>query len=126
MRIPIQNIYYVLCYAWGHFPEGQHTDVGAEDSPDLQNLLAKALLSGTNHLLRRGLDRGYIETFEDTKNPRGKIEFSQTIKRSLSRTGQIHCLVDELSPNVLHNQIIVSTINMLRRSIGIDPDIRHK
>ena len=63
--IPIQNIYYMLLYAWNRLPEGSNIDVSGVPSPDLPNLLAKVLLEGTRDVLRRGLDRGYIEKAED-------------------------------------------------------------
>ena len=125
MAIPIQNIYYMFCYAWGHFPAGSQIDVGGEVSPDLKNLFAQALVRGTNHLLRRGLDRHYVQRGEDTKHPRGRIEFGETIKRSLRRTGRLHCLVDELDADILANQIIKTTVSRLRRLDEIDPNIRH-
>ena len=38
MKIPILNIYYLLCYAWDRLREGQIVDVSALDSHDLSNL----------------------------------------------------------------------------------------
>ncbi len=123
MTIPIQNIFYLFCYAWGHFPEGSEIDVGDDESPDLQNLLAKALIHSTNHLLRRGLERGYVSTGEDTKLPRGRIAFGETVKRTLRRSGEIHCLIDEFSADTLANQIIKATIVRTSKISGLDPGL---
>ena len=73
MTIPIRNLYYLFCYAWERFPEGGATDVGIDACPDLQNLFARILVNGINQLMRRGLDRGYIEIEEETRSPRGRI-----------------------------------------------------
>ena len=126
MTIPIRNIYYLFCYAWGCFPEGSQIDVSGEEAPDFQNLLAKTLVRGTNHLLRRGLDRQYVEVGEDTKYPHGRIEFSETVKRSLRRTGRVHCIVDELAPDLLHNQIIKTVIGRLKRVSTLEPELRRE
>jgi 5-methylcytosine-specific restriction enzyme subunit McrC len=33
--IPIENIYYLFCYAWDRFPEGKVIGVGKTDSPKI-------------------------------------------------------------------------------------------
>ena len=81
MTIPVRNIYYLLLYAWGHFKSGGVRDVGADESPDLPNLLGKVLNEGTHRLLRRGLDRGYIEVTEETRSPRGKLRLDVITKQ---------------------------------------------
>lgn len=81
MTIPVRNIYYLFLYAWGHFKSGGVRDVGADQSPDLPNLLGKVLHEGTHRLLRRGLDRGYIEKTEETRSPRGKLRLDVMTKQ---------------------------------------------
>ena len=49
-RIPIRNIYYIFLYAWNRFEQGKDIPVGADESPDLINLLARVLLHGVRHL----------------------------------------------------------------------------
>jgi 5-methylcytosine-specific restriction enzyme subunit McrC len=109
-KIPIQNIYYLLCYAWNRLEQRDIVDVERIDSTNLVDLFAKILISGTQHLLKRGLDRGYIPQSEDTKTLRGKIDFGSSLKRNLFNKAQAHCHFDEFSHNVLHNQILKSTI----------------
>jgi 5-methylcytosine-specific restriction enzyme subunit McrC len=108
--IPIQNIYYLLCYAWNKLDERDVVNVSGIDTTNLVDLFAKVLLGGMNHLLKRGLDRGYLLFFEDTCALKGKISFNPTIKRNLLIKAQVHCEYDELSHNILHNRIIKSTI----------------
>ena len=60
--IPIENVYYLFCYAWDRFPEGKAIGVGTVDSPQICDLFASVLIRGVNRLMRRGLDRGYTET----------------------------------------------------------------
>ena len=59
--IPIHNLYYLLCYAWG-FAEQRDTKVvgDADELKAVQDLLGKVLTTGVNRLLRRGIDRGYV------------------------------------------------------------------
>lgn len=124
MSVPIQNIYYLLCYAWDHWDEGQIVDVSSVDSPELADLFAKVLIEGTNRVLRQGLDRGYLVESEDTPRLRGRIDFAISLKRQLFPRAQAHCHFDELSPDVLHNQILATTITRLSGVRSLDSSLR--
>jgi 5-methylcytosine-specific restriction enzyme subunit McrC len=122
--IPIQNVYYLLCYAWNRWEEGQSVEVASVESNELVDLLAHVLIAGTRSVLRRGLDRGYVEHAEDRSALRGKIDFAVTTKRALLRSARAHCRFDDLSHDVLHNRILRTTIGNLRRTSGVDPALR--
>jgi len=76
MNIPIQNIYFLLCYAWDKLEERDTVAIKAVEGNQVIDLLAKVLIGGMNHLFRRGLDRGYIEFEAETKRIKGKIDLS--------------------------------------------------
>ena len=122
--VPAQNLYYLLLYAWNRVPEGQAIDVTGISSPELPNLIAKVLLEGTRNLLRRGLDRSYVETDEDLTRPRGRMRISETLSRALISRIQIACTTDELSRDVLHNQILKTTLERLVKTAEIDATLR--
>lgn len=124
MDIPIQNIYYLLCYAWDQLDEGRVVDVEGVDSPELADLFGHVLASGTRHVLRRGLDRGYVPVREDTPRLKGRIDFDETLRRMLLPRAQAHCHYDELSHDVLHNRILKSTLRRLAVVEGLDPALR--
>ena len=119
MDIPIQNIYYLLCYAWDKLDEKEVVDVDPIDATSLADLFARVLISGTNHLLKRGFDRGYIEHQEWTGRLRGRICFQEAIRKNSTRTGTLPCSYDELSYDVLHNQILKATMKRLIRTQGL-------
>jgi 5-methylcytosine-specific restriction enzyme subunit McrC len=118
--IPTQNIYYLLLYAWNRLPEGRCVDVSGITSPDLPNLIAKVLIEGIRHLLRRGLDRQYVQNDEDLVRPRGRIRLSDTFARGLLSRTQVACSTDDLSRDVLHNQIVKSTLEKLAWTAELD------
>ena len=66
IKIPIENIYFLLCYAWDKLAERDVVAVDAIDSTSLADLFARVLINGTNHLLKRGFDRGYVVEHEWT------------------------------------------------------------
>lgn len=124
MKIPIENIYYILCYAWDKLEEKELIKVEPTSTTNLVNLFARVLISGTNHLLKRGFDRGYILDNEETRRLRGKIDFNSTLKRSLLIKGQVQCEFDELDYNVLHNRILKTTMKNLVQVDGLDKELQ--
>ncbi len=119
MNIPIQNIYYLLCYAWDKLAERDVVAVEAIDSTTLADLFARVLINGTNHLLKRGFDRGYVSQHEWTGRLRGRICFQEAIGRNATVTGRLPCDFDDLSYNVLHNRILKATMRRLTRTQGL-------
>ena len=126
MAIPVRNIYFLLLYAWGHFKSGSVRDVGSDQSPDLPNLLGSVLNGGAHRLLRRGLDRGYIDVTEETRSPRGKLRLDVMTKQQTLLRGFAVCDLDELTPDVLHNQILKTSLLTLSSSREIDRQLRHE
>lgn len=126
MPIPIRNLYYLFCYAWERFPEGGVAEVGVDESPDLPNLFAKMLINGANRLLRRGLDRGYRSFVEETRAPRGKMLLDEIVKGQTLRRGAVVCSFDDLTVDVLHNQLIKATALQLSRTRGLQSAMAHE
>ena len=125
-KIPIQNIYYLLCYAWNRLEERDIIDISGIDSPSLVDLLAKVLCGGIERMLRTGLDRGYVDYSEETRWLKGKMHFSPTLKRNLLMKAQVHCEFDELNHNVLHNQILKTSLKQLIRVEDLDGQMKDR
>jgi 5-methylcytosine-specific restriction enzyme subunit McrC len=126
MNIPIQNIYYLLCYAWNRLAERDTVDVHGIDTTSLVDLFAKVLIGGMGHLLKRGLDRGYISRSEEGRCIKGKLNFGPTIKQNLLIQAKVSCDYDELSHNVLHNRILKATIRSLIAVDSLNKDLREQ
>lgn len=119
--IPIRNLYYLFCYAWNRFEEAQAISTGAEESPDLPNLLARVLAEGTRSLLKRGLDRGYLPHEEELSTIRGHIELGPTLQLQARQRRRVHCTYDELSHDLLHNQLLKASLKRLANVSSVDP-----
>lgn len=124
--IPIENIYYLFCYAWDRFPEAKAIGVGKIDSPNIWDLFASVLARGVNRLTRRGLDRGYTQIEEEMSAVRGRIGVGDTLRRNLLMFGRATCRFDELSYDILHNQIIKATLNRLSDGHKLDATLRQE
>lgn len=126
MDIPIQNIYYLLCYAWNKLDEGEIIDVENIDSTQLADLFAKVLSGGIIHLLKRGIDRNYLEFDDELRTLRGKVDFSATVSRNLFQKGKAICYYDDLNHDILHNQILKTTLRNLISVDSLDDRLRNE
>lgn len=124
--IPIRNIYYIFLYAWDQFTHGNRVDVGADDSPNLPNLLAKVLIRGVQRQFHRGLDRRYVQQVDELVAPRGKFLFPETIKQHSLPAGRLVCRFDELAIDTVPNRILRAAIRHLHRSDAIDTALREE
>ena len=122
--IPIKNLFFILCYAWGRLDDGELVSASVDEVNTPQDLLARILINGSNRILKDGLDRGYLEFAEESSSLRGKIDFSNSISRLLFEQAKAATFVDELSHNILHNQILKTTLLSLSNSDLVDVRLR--
>ena len=124
MRIPIENIYFLLCYAWNKLDEKERVNVSIDDKTELLDLFAKILINATKTLIKRGIDKNYIDHTEELSGVKGKIEISQTLKSNLLIKQRTICTFDDFSSNIILNRILVSTIYRLTRTKGLDKELK--
>ena len=124
MQIPIENIYYLLCYAWNKLEEKDRVNVSIDDKTELLDLFAKILINGTKILLKRGIDRSYIDFTDEIAGVKGKVQISQTLKSNILFKQKTICTFDTFSSNILTNRILVSTIYSLSRTKALDKDLK--
>lgn len=124
MIVPVQNIYYLLSYAWNKLEECDRVAVQVVGETDLVNLLAKVLYNASKLLLKRGLDKAYLERRHEVIGIKGKLDLSETLKRNLLSRQRTSCIYDNFSPNVLTNQILVSTLRRLLQTNNLERGIK--
>jgi 5-methylcytosine-specific restriction enzyme subunit McrC len=125
-KIPIQNIYYLLCYAWNKLEERDIVDVSGIDATKILDLFAKVLIGGLSHLFKQGLDRAYVSYSEDTRCLKGKICFSPTVKQNLLIKAKAYCDFDEMSYDVVHNQILKASIRLLISEESLNQELKNQ
>jgi 5-methylcytosine-specific restriction enzyme subunit McrC len=125
-KIPIRNIYFLLCYAWDRLAEGNLIDVSALDSTELVDLFAAVLLSGTHHVIRRGLDQGYQAFEGELASIRGRVDVAGSSRKMLLTHGRACCVYDELNVNTLPNRILKATLRHLTHIPILDKSLRMK
>lgn len=115
--IPIRNLWHMLLYAWNELPDLRYTSLSEVDSsPTLDSLLALMLMKLLRQRLRIGLGRGYTETHGAIKAIRGRINFTESLRRRSFEQGQAWCEYQHFGLNIPKNQIIRSTLLQLIQS----------
>ncbi|MCC5912392.1 MAG: 5-methylcytosine-specific restriction endonuclease system specificity protein McrC [Clostridiaceae bacterium] len=125
-KIPIENIYYMLCYAWNRLKEKDIVDVKELKGDKMLDLLARVLINGLRFLYKKGLDRAYVDTMEETRRVKGKVNFIETINNLSLHNAKVYCEFDELTHNVLHNQIIKTTLHNLIFTEGLSVQLKEE
>ncbi len=124
--IYIQNIYYMLAYAFSALEEGDRADMDVEEFDNIYNLFAAILANGISRLLKQGVYRQYVSRKEDDAVVRGKIDMAGTIRNRLSEKRVVTCEYDELSENNLLNQILKTTGLLLLRHADVKPEYKNR
>ena len=114
--IPIQNIYYMLSYAFHVLREQDYKNIETEPFDNVAELCAAILAKGVALQLKRGLWREYIEKAEPLSSPRGKIQVTDSIKTCSLLKTQLVCSYDNFSENVYMNRILKTTMMILWRA----------
>ena len=114
--IPIQNIYYMLSYAFQVLNEQGYKNIATEQFNNTGELMAAILEKGIAIQLKRGLGKEYILQTEALSSLRGKIYIAESIKTQSMLRKQLICTYDEFSVNSIMNRIIKSTVELLLRS----------
>ena len=113
--IRIQNIYYMLAYAFQVLNEQSYRNLATEDFDNAAELCAAILVRGISSQIKRGLAKEYVPRTEALLFLRGKIDISEMVKTQVHRRRRIVCSYDDFSVNSYMNQIIKSTMLLLLR-----------
>ena len=116
----IKNIYYMLSYAFTTLNQGEYEDIAKESFDHIHDLFAAILAKGIARQLKQGLYREYIGKEENLTELRGKINVNGTIRNLMAKKQLLSCEYDELSENILLNQILKSTTLLLIRHKSVD------
>jgi len=125
--IPIQNLYYLLCYAWNRLPE-QHTLLATEATAFHRplELLAHVLATGTRRLLSQGLKNAYSERQENVTELRGRLLLAPSVSQGLLRRGRAVCRYDELGPATPFNSLLLGTLTQLAALRSLPAPLRQE
>lgn len=113
--IRVQNVYYMLAYAFQVLHEQGYKNVATEEFDNVAELLSAILCRGVSVQIKRGLIRQYISREDALASSRGKLEIGESIKTQVIRKKQLICNYDEFSVDAYPNRIIKTTMDLLLR-----------
>ena len=111
--ILIQNIYYMLSYAYQVLNELSPKDMDAEVFDNAQRLCAEILIKGVSVQIKRGLKRDYIPKTDTLSSVKGKIDVSDSIKTQSVLRRQLVCNYDDFTTDIVLNRILKTTLVLL-------------
>lgn len=114
----------MLCYAWKHLAEKDFAQLSRKDDKDLSHLLTRILLVKLRSLMKRGFYREYVSVQEESATLRGKILFQESMNSLSFKKAKMHCVYEEMSHDILHNQIIKTTLYQLLRVESLDSELK--
>lgn len=124
-KIPIENIYYLLSYAFNNLDEKDKVKVQLESDTSIVDLFAKILINGTNILFKRGVEKQYQSTDEEIIGIKGKLNVGETLKRNLIYHQHTMCRFDIYTNDVLLNRILLSTIMQLIKTEEVSSNLKN-
>lgn len=120
--IPVRNLWYMLLYAFDQAAYLGSWQAEVESAPSLDALLATLLTRLVRQRLRIGLGRGYRHHEELRRGLKGRVDFSESIRRLAFEHGQAYCHFHDYSIDVPKNQIIRTALARLVHAGEMGPD----
>ncbi len=124
--IKVQNIYYMLAYAFQNLNSQDEKEYSSEEFKFVDDLFAAILANGIAKRLKQGLRKEYVVSTEELYSPKGKICLSETITRQSESSRLTVCQVDDYIENTYMNQILKSTAMLLLRSKDVKDENKRK
>ena len=120
----IQNIYYMLSYAFQILKQEDYRKVAGERFDKIHDLFAAILEKGVARQVKQGLYREYVPMQEELSVMRGKLNINETLRLQVQRKPRLSCEFDEFSEDNLYNQILKTTIYRLIHAKDVDESRR--
>lgn len=122
--IQIENVFYMLAYAFRAVGMDIFKSVGVEEFENADDLLAALLKVGVERLVKQGFHRTFEPNVDDLGTVRGRLLMPGTIRNFVNRRQRLCCEFDEFSVNNSFNQILKTTIGILIRAAMVKAERR--
>ncbi len=120
--IYIQNIYYMLSYAFQILKQEDYQNVAGEKFDKVHDLFAAILEKGVSRQLKQGLSREYVPMQDNLSVMRGKLNMNSTMQLKVQQKQKLSCEFDEFSEDNIYNQILKVTIHRLILAEEVAPE----
>lgn len=118
--IQIENVFYMLAYAFKAVGMDIFKNVGIEDFDNADDLLAAILRVGIDRVVKQGFHRTFEPSTEDLTTVRGRLLMPATIRHYVAHRQRLSCEFDAFTVNNVFNQVLKTTLGILVRT----PDVK--
>jgi hypothetical protein len=122
-KIPSDHLVHLLARA-GELPRLDEAPVHAAVSPSLWELVARAFVESTEHLLRLGLIRDYREVADTLDAASGRIEVLGTTRHYYAARLALDCVFDDFSFDTPLNRVVLAAIREVAESPILPASLR--
>ena len=105
-KIPISQLLSMACYAMDVYKPQDQRLFDFEEDETLPDTLALALVSAARRAFSRGLLHGYQRREEALHTVRGRIRFSEQIRRRFGVPLPVEVRYDEFTDDILENRLV--------------------
>lgn len=113
----------MLVYAWNHPFEKHKAPIELDHQKSLIQWLSKLLIKRLKSLIKQGYYKQYEEFHNVDSIVRGKILLKESFESFSYKQGKLHQINEEMTHDVLHNQIIKTILVYLHQNKTMDKSI---
>lgn len=125
-NISIQNLYHMLCYAWGVLDSVGSKRVSSADFSTPLDIIAEELCRNSSALVRKRIALEFVTSLEKTQRPRGRIDFTRTVGNPEYARRNLYCIAPEITVDRLENQILKASFKEIRQNASVSKLIRQE
>ena len=123
-KIGIPKLLSLVCYVMGIYKAKEQHPFNFKRTDALPDILALALTSSARRAFGRGLLRGYLAEEDALYTVRGRIQFSEQIRRRYSIPLPVELGFDEFTEDILANRLVKAAAARLGRMTLRSPEAR--
>ena len=124
-KVPLDNLFYMLTYAYD-LPEFRQEQTELAAAEDLFEFIVDIFVRQVDSLLRSGIHRAYVDFEENDRYLRGRLLMAQHLRRNLVRRDRVYQQRNEYTDDVLENQILRHTLDLLSRQSYRQSSLRQR
>ena len=123
-KIGIARALFLVTYALDPRAWKDH-DVGAASDASLNEAIAIPFLRHAHNAVRRHVLHGYRSIDDSLHGIRGRVRFSDQLRRHQRLSVPVEVTYDEHTPDVIENQLLLAALDKLRRLGRLPDQLQH-
>lgn len=116
MIIPVENVFHMLSYSWDSLDRTGPELFSVNSTTYPIEIIARELCRSCQPIIKRRIALGFKTIKVTTDRPRGKIDFSQSVRTADFGLHRLVCSSAIITPDTIANGILKAALRVLRRN----------